>query len=327
VETTVVTGGELGSRKGLNVPGTTLSVDAITPRDLEMLGWALDEGIDLIAQSFVRSPEDVTRLRGAMGKRRVPIVAKIEKHEAAQDIDGIVEVADAVMVARGDLGVELPPEDVPLVQRRIIAACRVAGKPVIVATQMLESMTSATRPSRAEASDVANAIFDAADAVMLSAETAIGAHPTLAFTTMERIARTAESAAVEQSWSPRRGPAGGVAGAVSAAVCELAEDLELAAIVTATQSGATARAVASHRPAVPIVAVTPVPAVARQLALVWGVVPALIGPYDTIDRMIELAGAAVLGLGIAKVGDLVAVTGGVAVHVPGSTNLMQVHRL
>lgn len=327
VRTIVETGGPLGSRKGLNLPGVRLGVDGITARDLELLGWALEAGVDLVAQSFVRSADDVTRLRSAMGERVVPIVAKIEKHEAMEALDAIVEVADAVMVARGDLGVELPLESVPAAQRNIVAAARTAGKPVVVATQMLESMTAALRPTRAEASDVANAIFDSVDAVMLSGETAVGAHPAHALATMDRIVRAAEEVAVEQAWTPRPGASDDVATAVSRVACDLATDLDLAAIVTVTQSGATARAVAAYRPRVPVLAVTPDEAVARQLALMWGVRPFVIGAYDTIDEMIETAAAAAHETGLAAVGELIAVTGGVAVHVAGSTNFVQVHRV
>jgi len=327
VHTLVETGGELSSRKGVNVPGVRLSLDSITERDLSDLAWALDAGIDLIAQSFVRSADDVLTLRAAMGERALPIVAKIEKHEAVADLEAIVGAADAVMVARGDLGVELPLEQVPAVQRRIIEACRAAGKPVVVATQMLESMTQARRPTRAEASDVANAIFDAVDAVMLSGETAVGRHPAHVLATMDRIVRASEAVTVEHPWALLPGASDDVAAAVSGAVCELAENLDLAAIVTATQSGATARAVAAHRPHAVVLAVTPDDVIARRLALVWGVRPAVVGAYTTIDEMIHAAAAAAREAGLAVAGDLIAVTGGVAVHVTGSTNLIQVHRV
>lgn len=327
VRTVVETGGAIASRKGINVPGVRLGLDGITPRDLELAAWAIEAGVDLVAQSFVRSADDVLRLRAAMGERPVPIVAKIEKHEAMDALDAIVEAADAVMVARGDLGVELRLEEVPAAQRRIVAAARTAGKPVVVATQMLESMTTAARPTRAEASDVANAIFDSVDAVMLSGETAVGAHPAHALATMDRIVRAAEEVAVEQPWAPRPGASDDVTAAVSRVACDLANDLDLAAIVTVTQSGATARAVAAHRPRVPVLASTTDAAVARQLALAWGVRPIVIGTYDSIDEMIEVAASAARESGLAAPGDLIAVTGGVAVHVAGSTNFVQVHRV
>ena len=301
--TEVVTGGPLTSHKGVNVPGVRLAVEALTERDRADVAWALEAGVDLIAQSFVRSADDVERLRALIGRSTMPIVAKIEKHEAVAELDRIVGAADAVMVARGDLGVETAPEQVPVIQRRIVSACRLAGKPVIVATQMLESMTVATRPTRAEASDVANAIFDEVDAVMLSGETAVGAHPLETVATMARIAEVAEAALAEQAVE-KPAPAGrfDVTRAVSTAASEIAAGLELGAIVTATQSGATARAVAAHRPRTPIVAVTPDEAVARRLALVWGVTPLVVRAHDSIDEMLAHAVTAVRDAGLAHPG-------------------------
>jgi pyruvate kinase len=232
------------------------------------------------------------------------------------------------MVARGDLGVETAPEQVPVVQRRIVSACRRAGRPVIVATEMLESMTAATRPTRAEASDVANAIFAEVDAVMLSAETAIGAHPVAAVATMVRIATVAEGALADRALEvPEQAGRFDVTRAVSAAAARIARDLDLAAIVTATQSGATARAVAAHRPRTPVVAATPQPVVARRLALVWGVTPLVVPQHDSIDEMLDQATVAVREAGLAAPGALVALTAGVAVGVAGSTNLLQVTRV
>jgi pyruvate kinase len=326
--TEVVIGGLLTSHKGVNVPGVRLAIDAITEKDREDLAWGMEAGVDLIAQSFVRSADDVLRLRELMGERRIPIIAKIEKHEAVAAMDEIVAAADAVMVARGDLGVETAAEQVPVVQRRIVAACRAAGRPVIIATQMLESMTTAARPTRAEASDVANAIFDAVDAVMLSGETAVGAHPVAAVATMARIATVAEESLSERpDVAPAHGGRADVTRAVSAAVTELACDLELAAIVTATQSGATAFAVAAHRPRTPIVAVTPEVTVARRLAIVWGVTALVVAHHDTIDEMLAHSVAAVREAGYAVQGQMVALTGGVSVGVPGTTNLIQVTRV
>jgi pyruvate kinase len=325
IETSVVVGGALSSHKGVNVPGVRLRVDAITASDRDVLGWGVDAGVDMIAQSFVRGAHDVRALREAMGDRPLPIVAKIEKHEAADDIEAIVDEADAVMVARGDLGVETSPEEVPVLQRRIIEACRASGTPVVVATQMLESMTAAPRPTRAEASDVANAIFDRVDAVMLSAETAVGAYPVESVATMARIARTAEESLASE---PRRAPLDAarpdVTLAVSSAVCGLAEDLNVAAIVTATQSGATARAVARHRPRAPIIAVTPFASVARALGHVWGVHP-IVAPVAAMeDFALEALVAAVRDAGLVSVGQRVAVTAGVTRGLPGSTDLILV---
>lgn len=327
VGTAVEVGGELTGRKGLNVPGVRLGVDAITPADEADLAWGLSAGVDLVAQSFVRSADDVRRLRALMGPRPLPIVAKIEKHEAAEELGAVVFAADAVMVARGDLGVETSPEDVPVIQRRIVEECHRTGTPVIIATQMLESMTTAARPTRAEASDVANAVFEGADALMLSAETAVGAHPLESFETMARIALTAEPHTDRRSWpAPELVAADDITGAVSGAVCDLAATLGASAIVTATQSGATARAVAARRPATPVLAATPDPAVARRLALLHGVVPAVVPRPATTDEMLRLAVDAARRAGLAHAGELVAVTAGVAVNQPGSTDLIQVRR-
>lgn len=326
VRTVVVSGGALASHKGVNVPGVRLSAEGITQRDLDDLAWALDAGVDLVAQSFVRCAEDVDRLREAMGDRAVPIVAKIEKHEALGDLERIVDAADIVMVARGDLGVETSPEAVPVAQRRIVAECHRTGTPVIVATQMLESMTSAVRPTRAEASDVANAIFDSVDAVMLSGETAVGDHPVRVLATMDRIVCAAEGAGVYEPVRPG-GRAPDVATAVSGAVCDLAGSLDLAAIVTVTQSGATARKVAALRPGTPVVAATPDDVIARRLTPVWGVRPLVIGAYDSTDGMVSAAVQALRDVGAVQQGEMVAVTGGVAVHVTGSTDFIQVCRV
>jgi len=325
VDTVVEIGGSLGSHKGVNVPDVRLGLDAVTPKDLDDLAWAQDAGVDLIAQSFVRGPEDVERLRAAMGPHQLPIVAKIEKHEAAGAIEAVVAASNAVMVARGDLGVETSAEEVPVLQRAIVSACRAAGRPVIVATQMLESMIASARPTRAEASDVANAVFEGTDAVMLSAETAVGAHPVLALETMARICVTAE----EYGGPAAHGPAAGgahhdVTRAVSAAVCSLASDLEVAAIVTATESGATARAVAAHRPGMPIVAITPDARVARQLALVWGVVPEVVPAPANLEDMAGAAAEVARATGFARPGDLIALTAGVALSLPGTTDMIRV---
>ncbi len=329
VTTRVQVGGALSSNKGLNVPGVTLSLDAITERDREVLAWGLEAGIDLVAMSFVRCADDVERLRELIGDTDVPIVAKIEKHEAVDDIGPIVAASDAVMVARGDLGVETSAEAVPVLQRRIITAARAEGVPVIVATQMLESMTSAPHPTRAEASDVANAIFEGADCVMLSAETAIGEYPVQSVATMARIVVRAEEDSVAPPSGGRRsaGHPGDVTQAVSAAVCDLAESLELAAIVTATQSGATSRAVSRHRPAVPIVAVTPYEHVARRLQVVWGVRALVVPLAEDTDLMLERVLSAVAEAGYARPGQRVAVTAGVAARESGATDFILVREV
>lgn len=326
IDTRVIVGGILTSNKGVNVPGVTLGLESITGKDREVLAWGLRAGVDLIAQSFVRSADDVRQLRALMGDTPVPIVAKIEKHEAVDDMEAIVTAADAVMVARGDLGVEMAPEQVPVLQVRIIQAAREAGKPVIVATQMLESMKTSPRPTRAEASDVATAIFEGADAVMLSAETAAGSYPIEAVAVTDRIVRAAEES--RSGPSAAQGPLGvDVGRAVSAAVVRLAEDLELAAIVIATQSGATARAVAAHRPSVPVVAVTPLPETARRLSTVWGVVALVVPLAQDTDAMLEIVLRAVLDSGLACPRQLVAITAGRASRTPGATDFLVVREI
>ena len=327
VETQVEIGGPLKSRKGVNVPGVRLGIQSITDKDERDLAWGLDAGVDLVAQSFVRGAEDVERLRTLMGERRVPIVAKIEKYEAVQDLEAVVEAADVIMVARGDLGVETSPEDVPVIQRRIVELCRRTGTPVIIATQMLESMTTAPRPTRAEASDVANAIFSGADAVMLSGETAVGDYPVEAVATMHRIAMTAEPVIIghlDGTGGHRLKHAGDVTQAVSSAACELSEALGLMAVLTPTQSGATARAVASHRPSTRLIAVTPVEKVARALALVWGVTPLVTELSGGYDEMLKTTVQAARDAGMVSPGDLVAITAGLAVGQPGATDSIQV---
>lgn len=327
VVTEVIVGGPLTSNKGVNVPDTTLSLDPITEKDRHDLAWGLSAGVDLVAQSFVRSAEDVLRLRELMGDSPVPIVAKVEKHEAVNRMAEIIEAADVVMVARGDLGVETSPEAVPVVQKRLIAECRDRGKPVIIATQMLESMISNPRPTRAEASDVANAIFSGADAVMLSGETAVGAYPVEVVETMARIALTAEASLDFTLTNDGKRHSADVSEAVSAAVVELAADVGARAILTSTQSGSTARSVAKHRPSAPIVAITPALQVARQLRVVWGVQPLQVRTSHSIDDMIALAVEAARETGLVDPGDLVAITAGVAVNMPGSTNLIQVRKV
>ncbi|NTW28470.1 MAG: pyruvate kinase [Coriobacteriia bacterium] len=328
VITRVVSGGPISSGKGVNVPGVTLGAEAITPRDRAVLEWALHVGVDFIGQSFVRCAADVDAMRALMPPgRAIPIIAKIEKHEAVPVIAGIVSAADAVMVARGDLGVETSPEEVPVIQRRIIAAARAAGKPVIVATQMLESMTSAARPTRAEASDVANAIFQRVDACMLSAETAVGRYPAEAVQTMARIAATAEADIVV---TPQESPAersASVQQAVSAAVCSLAADLRLAAIVTVTRSGATALAVSQHRPASPIIAVTPSAQVACRLSLVWGVRTLVVPFAKDTDALFDSAAEMLLGAGLAELGSWIAITAGRGPVESGSTDLIFVRQV
>lgn len=321
----VLVGGPLSSHKGLNIPGVTLRVDAITDVDRKALAWACGTDVDFIGQSFVRSAADIENLRALM-TRPIPIVAKIEKHEAVAVLDDVIAVADAVMVARGDLGVETAPEQVPVIQRRVLAAARAVGKPAVIATQMLDSMTHSPRPTRAEASDVANAIFNRADAVMLSGETAVGDHPVLVVQTMGRIAKTAEEAIYAHASDAHR-PTTNVQEAVSSAVCDLASDLHLAAIVPVTQSGATAFVVARHRPERRIVAVTPTPAVARRLALVWGVRALVIDFAADTDRLLDDVCEALRESGMAPRGSKVAITAGRSTRIEGGTDFIQVREV
>lgn len=321
VVTRVMRGGALSSSKGVNVPGVRLKVESVTSRDLELLAWGLDAGVDLVAQSFVRSSDDVERLRSAMGERHAPLIAKIEKHEALAGLDAIIAAADAVMVARGDLAVETSPEAVPPAQRLIIFACRRLGRPVVVATQMLESMTESARPTRAEASDVATAVFQGADAVMLSGETAIGRFPVEVIRTMDRVCRAAEAAGPP---APVDRPSGSDTAAVAAAACDLAADIGAAAIITPTESGTTARAVAACRPAMPVLGITPIATVGRALAIVWSVSPQVVTAAASIEEMTDVALRVARSSGIVVPGDRIVLTAGTAVGVSGSTDLVRV---
>jgi pyruvate kinase len=327
VHTRVQVGGPLLSNKGVNAPNVTLGVESITEHDRAVIEWAVTTDIDFVGQSFVRSAADVHALRALLGPNPVPIVAKIEKFEVVADLVAVVEAADAVMVARGDLGVETSPEAVPVLQRRIIAAARKVGKPVVVATQMLDSMTKQPRPTRAEASDVANAIFDRADAVMLSGETAIGDYPIEVVETMARIAAAAEDAVSGSGWDHNDGRTRSVQQAVSAAVCDLAYDLRLAAIVTLTQSGATARAVARHRPDAPIAAATTQLSTARRLGIVWGVRPVLVHYAESTEELIEEVVAAMRKNAVALPGEKIALTAGRAPNAPGGTDFILVREV
>jgi len=340
VEAKVRHGGELSSNKGMNLPGTEVSTPAVTDSDREEIARAVASGVDYIGISFVRRPHEVEEIRSVVPST-VKLVAKIEKDTALEHMYEIVEASDVVMVARGDLGVELAYEEVPMVQKRLIRAANLQGKPVITATQMLESMVHAPRPTRAEASDVANAILDGTDAVMLSAETAVGEYPALAVEAMDRIAREVES--YRQGRSPafdlaigRRGSGEDRAqvpvvaartsaeDAIAVAVVAAAELLGVPLIVCFTSSGFTARTVAQYRPKVPIVAVTPEASTYRQLAMVWGVVPVLVDHYPTYDTLLPVARERILARGLAREGDQVVVTAGVPFDMPGTTNLLKI---
>lgn len=330
-------GGVLKANKGMNLPGVTVSAPAVTDKDREEALRAAALGVDFIGLSFVRRGEDVHTLRRILPKScRARIIAKIEKDSALDHLEEIVDAADAIMVARGDLGVELPFERVPLVQKRLIRESDRSGKPVITATQMLESMVKNPRPTRAEASDVANAILDGTDAVMLSAETAVGDYPLEAVLAMDRIAREVESHRHEgdpdaPSWSvvglhhhQDHGASARTEDAIAVAVCAAAELMGAPLIVCFTSSGFTARTVASYRPEVPIMAMTPEPETYRQLSLVWGVVPVLVDRAPSYDAMIPLARERLLQLELAHAGDRVVVTAGVPFDMAGTTNLLKI---
>lgn len=330
----VLAGGILKSRKGINLPRVPLDIPAITAKDRQDLAFALAHQVDWIALSFVRTAAEVLELKSLIRdlssqEEPVPVVAKIEKPEALDNIDAIIAAADAIMVARGDLGIEISPEEVPMAQKRIIEKCNREGVPVITATQMLESMIQNPRPTRAEASDVANAILDGTDAIMLSGETSIGAHPVEAVRTMVRIADQVEAHRPKifacPFLTPERRATHTVADAVSHAARETAHDLNAAAIITPTASGYTARLMSRYRPRSPIVAVTPSPAVQRQLMLYWGVTSLLAPRTDNTDELIAQAVQAARDHGLVKEGDTVVITAGSAGSKPGTTNLIKVH--
>jgi pyruvate kinase len=329
----VVVGGLLKDRKGINLPGTAVSAPALTEKDREDLAFCLREGVDWVALSFVRSVADVLELKDLIFSQKgdLQVIAKIEKPQAVDDFDAILEAADGIMVARGDLGVEMSPEKVPLIQKMIIRKCNEAGKPVITATQMLESMIEHPRPTRAETSDVANAILDGTDAVMLSAETASGKYPVEAVSLMVRVARDVEGDPILKSkvFHPIPEVRGyrRLSEAISQAACRVAESSDAAAILAFTQTGSTAAMVAKYRPALPIYAVTPSQAVRRRLALYAGVRSLRVDIEGDTEAQIRSVEEAVLAATSLKKGDVVVITMGSPVSAPGTTNLMKVHRL
>jgi pyruvate kinase len=331
VRARVIAGGVLTSRKGLSLPRTGLKMPSITDKDRVDAAFAVEQQVDYFALSFVRCDDDVRHLRTYLEElgADTPIIAKIEKPEALDCIEEILAVADGLMVARGDLGVEAPAEEVPIAQKRIIHACNEASKPVITATQMLDSMIRNPRPTRAEASDVANAILDGSDAIMLSGETAIGRYPVETVRTMARIAGVTERSMPYQDWLQRTLPIGSrsVMDAIAQVACETAAELGAKAIITSTVSGSTARRVASHRPPTPIVAPTPHRATYRRLALVWGVEPLLVDQFADTDAMIVTVVGAARARGLVQDGDLVIITAGVPLGGMGLTNMLKVHRV
>jgi len=324
----VLVGGELGEKKGINIPGADLSVPTLTDKDISDVCWGIEHEVDYIAVSFVRTKEDIINVRRILEENggKIKIMAKIETRNAVANIDDILLVVDGIMIARGDLGVEMPTEDVPMVQKEIIKKCRSQGKPAIVATQMLDSMMRNPRPTRAEANDVANAVIDGADAVMLSGETANGKYPVESVNIMNKIVMRTE----EMLYEWQRIPAsflnsGAIADAVSHAARDISEAVGAMAIISLTRSGATALMVSKYRPKCPVIALTPSFATWRELALVWGVSP-LVCPFSTdMETSVSDALSIVQEKGFVGSGDNVVITSGIPLGVPGTTNLVQVY--
>ena len=325
VQALTLHGGDISSHKGMNLPGIDVSAPSLTEKDLADVEFAKTQDLDYLALSFVRRPEDVQALKALLPKGML-VCAKIEKDSALRRLEDILQVSDAVMVARGDLGVELPFEEVPLAQKRIIGLANRYGRPVITATQMLESMIEHPRPTRAEANDVANAVLDGTDAVMLSAETAVGAFPVLAVEAMRRIAGSAETLPVARGVGLDRVEAGTATTeeTIASASVTAVRILGAPSVIVFTKSGFSARIVAARRPAVPIVVLTDQARTYRQLALVWGVVPVLVPHADTYEQMVAAARATLLAKGLASAGDRVVITAGVPFDVQGTTNTLKV---
>ncbi|MDD9906228.1 MAG: pyruvate kinase [Rhodospirillaceae bacterium] len=324
----VVIGGELSDRKGVNVPGVVLPLSPLTRKDQDDLRFGLDLGVDWVGLSFVQRPEDIAEARKLI-TTRAAICAKLEKPAAIERLEEIIELSDAVMVARGDLGVEMPPEDVPVLQKRIIRACRQTGKPVIVATQMLESMIDAPTPTRAEASDVATAVYDGADAVMLSAETAAGKYPVEAASMMNRIIERVERAPNYRRMidADELEPEATAADAISAAARQVAHTLSATAIVTFTTSGSTTLRAARERPEVPIIGLTPNVKTARRLSVVWGVHTVHSSDARDFQDMVTKASHFAVADGFAQESDRIIITAGVPFGTPGATNVLRVTRV
>jgi pyruvate kinase len=324
-DTVVVTGGPLSNRKGVNVPNAVLPISALTPKDLNDLSFGMDMGFDWVALSFVQRPDDVAEARKLV-IGRAAIMAKIEKPQAIDRLDEILELVDGIMVARGDLGVEMPPEVVPGLQKKIIRASREQGKPVIVATQMLESMIKAPAPTRAEASDVATAVFDGADAMMLSAESASGDYPVEAVQIMDRIIKTAERDPLYRTYldAYHAQAQRTTADAITLAAGQVAHTMQAVAIVTYSTSGATTLRAARERPDRPIIGLITRMGTARKLALAWGVHPIFTGDAHSLDEMVDKARRYAVEAGFAQAGNCVVITAGLPFGTPGATNLLRI---
>lgn len=325
---TVAVGGELSERKGVNVPGVVLPLSPLTKKDREDLDFGLELGVDWVALSFVQRPQDMAEARDIV-QGRAGLMAKLEKPAAIDQLDGIVDLSDAIMVARGDLGVEMPPEDVPVLQREIVRCARREGKPVVVATQMLDSMVDMPVPTRAEASDVATAVYDGADAVMLSAETAVGEYPVETVTMMNRIIeRVQKDPFYRETMNTQRiEPEATTADAISAACRQIGDTIEASAIVAYTTSGSTTLRMARERPARPIISLTPRESTARRMALVWGVHSARTPDAHDLDDMMRTAMHQAKIDGFADIDDRIVITAGVPFGTPGKTNLLRIARL
>ena len=325
----VKNGGTVKNKKGINIPNVQINLPALTQRDIEDIKFGIEQGVDYIAASFIRSAKDVISIRRILEEENadIMIISKIENRQGVENIDEIIEVTDGIMVARGDLGVEIPAEEVPLVQKMLIKKCNDAGKPVITATQMLDSMMRNPRPTRAEVSDVATAIFEGSDAIMLSGETASGSYPVEAVQTMARIAEMIENSLDYEDIlkAKKIGCTNKIADSISYATCRTCLDLKASAIISATSSGYTAAAVSKFRPAAPIIAATESEKVMRKLSLYWGVYPVKISKMNSTDEIIEMSVERALELGYIENGDLTIITAGVPVGISGSTNLLKVH--
>jgi pyruvate kinase len=328
VRTKVVIGGKVSDHKGINLPGVAVSAPALTEKDEADLRWALGLGVDMVALSFVRSPDDAALARKIMNEagRQVPLIAKIEKPEAVGVLPDIVDAFDAIMVARGDLGVELPLEQVPAVQKRAITLARERARPVIVATQMLESMISAPRPTRAEVSDVAGAVLEGADAVMLSAETSVGAYPVQTVATMARIVAAAEESSLRAEPSLTRVPTT-TGGAIARAAAEVGAIVGAKALVAFTMTGETARRLARYRSPIPLLAFTTEPATRSQLSLTWGAETFIVPTVRHTDDMVHEVDSALVNLGRCAIGDKIVIVAGSPPGSPGKTNALRVHRI
>ena len=331
VVTEVERGGTVASRQGLNLPNVTLTLPAVSEHDLELIDAGLEMGVDLLALSFVRRRQDLEPVRERLAEldRDIPVIAKFEKPQATRNAEEIIDLADGIMVARGDLGIELPIERVPIVQKELLATAGRLARPSITATQMLDSMVASTRPTRAEVADVANAILDGTDAVMLSQETAIGAYPVETVEMMAAIARATEKAAPYRRWNEQRvhRDARDPSYTVAYAVCMAARELELDAIVVPTLSGRSARLVSAHRPTVPILALSPGRETVRRCGLMWGVRATHLRKHSVTEELMLDSCRRVLDLGWVKPGQRVAVTAGLPSGVPGSTSLFQIQQL